>query len=173
MQGAGSSRHGAANSGRTTAIAEGIQQICDILGQGEDSGTPSQQTELRSKLRTFLLQLLDQSVSSSPSSPRELAAVLQLLKLTLDKVPHWLTSESNTLLLEFLERLVPMLVRPLTGKVWADLLDAMGSILLRIAESDHDQFLRVLDSLCDLFTGELTIYIHTYISFFLSFFFVN
>jgi hypothetical protein len=154
MQPAGISVPGGPNSGRNN-LTHLVQQIGDILAQGEDSGTPSQHTELRTKLRSALLRLLDVGVTSQVqlSSSRELAAVLQLLKLTLEKVPQWLSGDSNSLLLEILEKLLPVLVRPLSGTTWNDLVDAIGRILLRIAESEHDQFISLLDTFCGLFTG--------------------
>ena len=153
MQGAGTSA-GGPDIGRAQ-LAQLVQQIGDILAQGEDSGTPSQHTEFRTKLRSVLLLLLDLGVASTSASSRELAAVLQLLKLTLEKVPHWLTGDSNTLLLEILERLVPLLARPIEGRAWTDLIDAIGRILLRIAETDQQQFVALVQTFCKLFEGEL------------------
>lgn len=153
MQAAGASTSGP-NIGRAQ-LAQLVQQIGDILAQGEDSGTPSQHTEFRTKLRSVLLRLLDLGVSSTSATSRELAAVLQLLKLTLEKVPHWLTGDTNTLLLEILERLVPMLVRPIEGRAWTDLIDIIGRILLRIAETEQKQFIALVDTFCKLFSGEI------------------
>jgi len=152
MQTAGTS----ANSGRNS-LTHLVQQIGDILAQGEDSGTPSQHTELRTKLRSALLRLLDVGVTSQVqlSSSRELAAVLQLLKLTLEKVPQWLSGDSNSLLLEILEKLLPVLARPLGGSTWNDLVDAIGRTVLRIAESEHQQFISLMETLCGLFTGRM------------------
>jgi len=131
-----------------------VQQIGQIIAQGEDSGTPSQHTEVRARLRSVLLQLLDVGVSSPSAGSRELGAVIQLLKLTLQKVPNWLTGDTNTLLLEILERFLPRLTHPMESKTAADLVDAVTLILNRIKSTEPEQFYVLLKHLCELFEGE-------------------
>jgi hypothetical protein len=163
MQTAGTFAPRGPNSGRNN-LTYLVQQIAEILAQGEDSGTPSQHTELGTKLRAALLRLLDNGITSQVqlSSSRDLAAALQLLKLTLERVPHWFSGDLNSLLLEILEKLLPVLVLPVTGSTWNDLIDAIGRILLRIAESEHEQFISLMDTLCGLLTGKynMQLYCH-------------
>lgn len=131
-----------------------VQQIGEIIAQGEDSGTPSQHTEVRSRLRSVLLQLLDVGVTSPTAGSRELGAVVQLLKLTLEKVPNWLTGDTNTLLLEILEKFMPRIARPLEPKIATGLVEAMLAILRRIAATDNDQFAALFKTLSELFEGK-------------------
>ena len=136
-------------------LATLVNQVGEILAQGEDSGTPSQHTELRSKLRDVLINLLNMALASlnSSSSTTELAVVLQLLKLTLDKVPHYLGGDDNSLILDFLERLINILPLPFRNKVWGELVDTIGRIFLRISETEPEQFHKLLTTFCDLSTG--------------------
>eukprot|EP00889_Picochlorum_renovo_P006811 jgi/Picre1/33841/NNA_001320.t1 len=99
-------------------LAQLVQQIGEIiaLGAAEDDndggiGTQNQQQDARNRLRGILLQLIDVAVSNSSAGSRELLAVLELLELTLDKVPNWLAGDSSAVLLHIVDRFVMILMR--------------------------------------------------------------
>ena len=143
----------ARSGGGKAPLAELVQQIGAIIAQGEDSGSQSQHTEVRSKLRAVLLKLLDSGAASPTAGTRELGAVLRLLNLALEKVPNWLTGDTSSLLLEVLDRLVPLMVRQLPPEVGADLVEALGRVLGRVAATDEPQSAALMAGFYDLLQG--------------------
>lgn len=131
-----------------------VQQIAAIIAQGEDSGSQSQHTEVRSKLREVLIRLLDAGSASPASGRRELRAGLRLLNLAMEKVPRWVAGESNALLIETLVRLVPLMSRDLPDEVWGELVLAGSQILAWVAATDQQEFAALLRSFFDLLEGE-------------------
>lgn len=145
----------ASPGGGNRTLASLVQQIGDILRQGEVSETPTHHSEQLSKLRAVLLNLVDLGVRSesglAKGASSKLAAVLQLLKLTLEKVPHWFSGDGNAMLLEILDRLVPVLARPMEPKTKRELTQSVAQILIRAAATDAQKFRELLRTLCDLF----------------------
>ena len=136
----GDQENGSPPSNKGKTLASLVQQIGEIIQQGEDSVTPTQHTEAQEKLRSIFLTLLDVSISASHAGTRHLAGVLQLLALTLGKVPGWLSGENNSLLLEILDRITPLLTRRLEAKAWSDFALVVTRTFLRIAATDYQQF---------------------------------
>lgn len=133
-------------------VAQLIQQVADIISQGEESGTPSQHTEIIARLQSVMLQLLDRGISSNPM-PRVLTTVIQLLKLTLEKVPYWFASSNNDMLLQFLERFISKVAQQVDPKYILDIIDGMSCILESMINTDKEQCLFIINSLCALLQG--------------------
>ena len=129
---------------RGKTLAALVQQIGEIIQQGEDSITPTQHTESQEKLRSIFLTLLDVSLVVSQTGGRQLDGVLQLLVLTLEKVPGWVSGENNSLLLEMLDRLIPLLSRRLEPRTSKDFVRVLTGIFFRIAATDDQQFASLL-----------------------------
>ena len=150
--------HGHVNTSAQQRLAHYVQQLGAILQPGEDSSTPSQHTGLRNKLRNVILKLLELAIPPPTAPPtaippkalRDLSAVLRLLKLALESLHRWMASETSSLLLEILEKLFPLLARPFASPptLRDDLLSIVGSIVLRLSETDPDIYVNLNAILC-------------------------
>lgn len=141
-----------------------VQQLREVLTECEYSNTPSEHTTLRSTLRSLLVKLLDFGASSQRANSRELSLRLQLIKLPLEKVPHWLSGQGNGMLLSILEKMMPLLVHPgLERKAREDLVDSISLILLQVAETELGQFESLVGRFCDLFLGRFDMYSFVFI----------
>lgn len=144
--------NGSENATTSHTLAGLVQQYGEILAHGGEGSTPSQLSEPRAKLRTLLLRLLD--LSRKTGAPRDLAAVVQLLKLTFDRLP-WVTGGTNILLLELLDRLIPLMTHPFRKKHQKYLLLCIKHILVTVSKTEKNQFVRLVQLLWSMFEGKL------------------
>lgn len=126
-------------------LAQLVQNIGDIiLGQEDGSATtPSQHADACKRLRETLLQVIDVGVASPETTRKELGAVIQLLKLTLEKVPHWLAGDTPMLLLQLVDRFVPIIVLCEGQDMMKQAYECLGSIIGTLYEMDAQQLYNV------------------------------
>lgn len=148
-----------ANESTTNAstLAGLVQQYGDILAQilahGGEGMTPSQLSEPRAKLRTLLLLLLD--LGRKSGIPRDLAAVVQLLKLTFQRLPNWVAGGGNLLLLELLDKLIPLMTHQFRYKHRKDLVACIQYILKTVAKTEKDQIAGLVQLFWSMFEGKM------------------
>ena len=120
-------------------LAQLVQHIGDIIAQGDDAstGTPSQHVDARRRLRNVLVQLMDMVMGNVSGGSKELGAVIQLLKLTMEKVPNWLSGDNAEALLQLSQRFVKMMMSIRTRDDMAeDAYSCMGMIVLKMWDVD-------------------------------------
>lgn len=143
-------------------LAQLVQQIGEIIALGaaeEDHdggiGTQNQQNDARNRLRGILLQLIDVAVSNSSAGSRELLAVLELLELTLDKVPNWLAGDSPAVLLHIVDRFVMILMRCSNKAMVEKSAVCMAKVLKKMHEVDVWSYERCVMMLCGTLMDEI------------------
>lgn len=143
-------------------LAQLVQQIGEIIALGaaeEDQdggiGTQNQQHDARNRLRGILLQLIDVAVSNSSAGSRELLAVLELLELTLDKVPNWLAGDSSAVLLHIFDRFVMVLMRCSNKTMVEKSAVCMAKVLKKMHQVDVWSYERCVMMLCSTLMDEV------------------